>query len=162
MKQDGNKTHRLLVAFKCKGCGKEFYDNPSQKRIFCSRPCADEFKPKRVRTMLICKKCGKEFYPVSGSLKQKNCSRFCGNRHGRKRKTITIPKARNAQSLVRYYVSRGKIIRPNECENCGVTARIEAAHYNYSEPLRVRWLCSSCHRKWDKIDPKHATISVFI
>lgn len=31
---------------------------------------------------------------------------------------------------------------------------IEAAHYDYSRPLDVRWLCRSCHRRWDHADPK--------
>lgn len=158
----GKKGHRLLVAFNCSGCGELFYDNPSQKRKFCSRGCSDQHKPKRTKTMLVCKKCSKEFYPISGSLKQKNCSRFCGNRHGRKRRTFTIPKARNAQRLVAYYIKKGKLIRPNMCEQCGMEKKIEAAHYDYSEPLKVRWLCASCHRRWDKEEPKHATISITI
>ncbi|MCC7409315.1 MAG: hypothetical protein IT442_14715 [Phycisphaeraceae bacterium] len=40
--------------------------------------------------------------------------------------------------------------------------RIEAAHFNYDEPLRVRWLCCSCHRRWDKRHPKHGTIPALV
>jgi hypothetical protein len=50
------------------------------------------------------------------------------------------------------------VVRPNACEECGATdCRIEGAHFDYDEPLRVRWLCISCHRRWDKRDPKGAT-----
>lgn len=49
--------------------------------------------------------------------------------------------------------------RPTTCESCGTTGRrIEAAHYTYDEPLRVRWLCRSCHVRWDKQEPKGGTI----
>jgi hypothetical protein len=41
-----------------------------------------------------------------------------------------------------------------------VNCRIEGAHYNYDEPLRVRWLCRSCHRRWDKLEPKGGTYLV--
>ena len=103
--------------------------------------------------------CNKEFGPVD-RLKKVFCSRDCKHqamRTGRKtfRKTIQI--ARNAQSLVAYYISKGKMIRPSICEECKNERKIEAAHYDYAEPLKVRWLCCSCHRKWDKKEPKNAT-----
>jgi hypothetical protein len=158
----GKKGHRLLVSFTCKGCGVVFYDNPSQKRIFCNKVCADKYKPKKKKTYLTCAKCGKLFHPISGSLKQKNCSRFCGNRHGRKTHRKTIPTARNAQRLVAYYIEQGRLVRPKICEECKMKKKIEAAHYDYAEPLRVRWLCVSCHRKWDKQNPKGVTYAVKI
>lgn len=156
----GKKEHRLLVEFICSGCNTVFYDNPSQKRQFCSRTCSDKYKPKRKRQSLICQKCGKVFYPISGCLKQKNCSRFCGARHGRKTYRKTIPTARNAQRLVAYYIERGRLVRPTICEECHKEKKIEAAHYDYAEPLRVRWLCVSCHRRWDKQEPKGVTYAL--
>ncbi|MFQ6047992.1 MAG: hypothetical protein ACE5K7_01350 [Phycisphaerae bacterium] len=55
----------------------------------------------------------------------------------------------------------GHITRPSVCEECGATDRkIEAAHYDYDEPLRVRWLCRSCHVRWDRREPKGATFVV--
>ena len=158
----GKKGHRLLVDFACKGCGAVFQDNPSQIRIFCSKICADKYKPKKKKTYLTCKRCGKIFHPISGSLKQRYCSRPCGYRRGRTKRTITITKARNAQSLLRYYVIKGKIKKPVICEECKQMKKIEAAHYNYDQPLRVRWLCISCHRKWDKKEPKGVTYAVNI
>jgi len=63
--------------------------------------------------------------------------------------------------LVRYYVLAGLLDRPTACEECGSTGQaIEAAHHNYDEPLRVRWLCRSCHRRWDKREPKNATFVI--
>ncbi|GJQ27324.1 MAG: hypothetical protein HBSAPP02_23560 [Phycisphaerae bacterium] len=99
-------------------------------------------------------------------LSRKFCSTACkvkAQTTGRRRRRATIKKARNAQSLLRYYVQAGLIARPTRCEACGATdRRIEAAHFNYDEPLRVRWLCRSCHVRWDKREPKGATVVVSV
>ncbi|GJQ27825.1 MAG: hypothetical protein HBSAPP02_28570 [Phycisphaerae bacterium] len=99
-------------------------------------------------------------------LSRKFCSTACkakAQTTGRRRRRATITKARSAQSLLRYYVKTGLIVRPTRCEGCGATdRRIEAAHFNYDEPLRVRWLCRSCHVRWDKREPKGATFVVSV
>lgn len=56
---------------------------------------------------------------------------------------------------VRKAIRIGELRRPANCEECGLVApKIEAAHLDYSEPLKVRWLCISCHRTWDCNEPK--------
>lgn len=63
--------------------------------------------------------------------------------------------------MLKYHVDKGNITRSSMCEECGCdNKKIEGAHYNYSEPLNVRWLCRSCHVKWDKLEPKGATYVV--
>ena len=67
----------------------------------------------------------------------------------------TNNEANRAGGLVRAAIRRGELVRPTICEECGLEkSRIEAAHYDYGQPLRVRWLCVSCHRRWDAADPK--------
>lgn len=115
------------------------------------------------QTFKTCEQCGAEFGPLS-HLKRRFCSYSCkvaAQTTGRKTFRKTILKARLAQSLLRYHVISGHIVRPDTCEECGKrNCRIEAAHYNYDYPLFVRWLCVSCHRKWDKKLPKRATYIV--
>ncbi len=41
---------------------------------------------------------------------------------------------------------RGDLVAPDSCQDCGVTGRLEGHHEDYSKPLEVDWLCSSCHR----------------
>lgn len=41
----------------------------------------------------------------------------------------------------------GKIERPKFCSKCKGEEKIEAHHFDYSKPLDVIWLCSSCHHK---------------
>ena len=50
-------------------------------------------------------------------------------------------------------LKNGKIKR-GPCEVCGAE-KAEAHHDNYNEPLKVRWLCKSCHTKWHR---KHTPI----
>jgi len=120
---------------------------------------------RKPQTFKTCEHCGKEFGPVS-HLKKRFCGYSCkvaAQTTGRKITRKTIAKARTAQSQLRNHVITGRIIRPNTCEQCGKqNCRIEAAHYDYEYPLVVRWLCVSCHRKWDKEFPKGVTYTVAI
>lgn len=61
-------------------------------------------------------------------------------------------------NLGNYYVTqairKGLLVRPDTCEECGKVGRIDAAHADYARLLDVRWLCRSCHMRWDHADPK--------
>jgi hypothetical protein len=151
------KCHGLALR-KCRFCHRLFVGKPSRKA--CSHLCGELM---RSPTYLICERCGQLFGPVD-HLARRFCSTGCANAAaatGRKTVRKTISKARSAQSLLRYHIQAGRIVRPTTCEECGATDRaIEGAHFNYDEPLRVRWLCVPCHRRWDKREPKHATVIV--
>ena len=63
--------------------------------------------------------------------------------------------ANRAGRLVRKAIESGELRRAKTCEACGRTGcKIEAAHRDYLKPLDVKWLCVSCHRRWDKESPK--------
>lgn len=151
------RCHSIAIR-KCHFCARFFVGKSGRKA--CSPLCSELL---RAPTYLICKHCGQLFGPVS-HLKRKYCSKACAySAASTGRQTIrkTIKKARRAQNLLRYHVQAGHIERPDICEECCATdCRIEGAHFNYDEPLRVRWLCVSCHRRWDKKEPKNATYKV--
>ena len=117
---------------------------------------------RRPRSWTICPVCLTVF--VLPRLDRRFCSYACkakAQATGRRTQRQTVAKARNAQSLLRYHIQAGNVVRPGRCEECGATnRRIEGAHFNYDEPLRVRWLCVPCHRRWDKREPKQATVIV--
>jgi hypothetical protein len=117
---------------------------------------------RRPRSWTICPVC-LSIFPLP-RLQRRFCSYGCkvaAQTTGRRTARRTIAKARSAQSLLRYHIQAGNIVRPDACEECGATnRRIEGAHFNYDEPLRVRWLCVPCHRRWDKREPKRATFAV--
>lgn len=52
-----------------------------------------------------------------------------------------------AHRTFRDAVKHGEIERQSACEQCGSDRRIDAHHDDYSKPLKVRWLCGSCHTK---------------
>lgn len=58
------------------------------------------------------------------------------------------------RALVQYYLKTGRLVRPDTCEECGKACKPDAAHSDYSQPALVRWLCRSCHMKWDHKEPK--------
>ncbi len=42
-------------------------------------------------------------------------------------------------------IRRGLLIRPEQCEECGVEAKVDAHHPDHRDPLRVQFLCRRCH-----------------
>jgi len=53
---------------------------------------------------------------------------------------------RAARVLLRLAVRRGLVEKWSACEICGATTkRIDGHHKDYTKPLEVEWLCSSCH-----------------
>lgn len=54
---------------------------------------------------------------------------------------------RDVYRAVKRALKSGELVRPKSCERCGGGKRIAAHHDDYSKPLQVQWLCSSCHGK---------------
>jgi hypothetical protein len=59
------------------------------------------------------------------------------------------PAKKRAQYLLNNAI-RDKRISKKLCEFCGEN-KVQGHHYDYSKPLDVIWLCSSCHNKLHKI-----------
>ena len=118
---------------------------------------------KQLPTFAGCPHSASTFGPL-GQLARRYCSMECKARAqatGRRVQRKSTRKARTAQNLVRHQIAAGNLVRPMKCEECGAGGRkIEAAHYDYDQPLYVRWLCRSCHVRWDKRNPKQGTFVV--
>lgn len=51
-----------------------------------------------------------------------------------------------ARSAVNNAIRDGRLTKPSKCEYCGIeSSALTGHHYDYSRPLDVEWLCSSCH-----------------
>lgn len=57
-----------------------------------------------------------------------------------------VPAGPRAHKRVYSAVRAGRLERPDRCEGCRLEKRLHAHHDDYSKPLKVRWLCGSCHR----------------
>jgi uncharacterized protein YlaI len=51
-----------------------------------------------------------------------------------------------AHNILKSAVKRGKIPK-GPCSICGANKNIHGHHNNYSEPLKVVWLCAKCHHR---------------
>ena len=140
----------------CRVCGSAYEGHIN--RIICSPECKKVYRP---QTFKACAHCGKTFGPVS-HLVTRYCSQKCRSASLRteqkKPRQVATSQAKAAQSAVARALKLGHLARPNACTECGHTGRIEAAHYDYGSPLEVRWLCRSCHSRWDWAQPKGGTI----
>jgi hypothetical protein len=52
-----------------------------------------------------------------------------------------------ARQLVRNRIFRGKLIKPDRCEECLQGAVVQSHHDDYSKPLEIKWLCRQCHKE---------------
>lgn len=58
------------------------------------------------------------------------------------------PRKQRAQRALRHAVARGKIVKPDRCEDCGErfpARRLHGHHDDYDKPFDVAWLCHPCH-----------------
>jgi hypothetical protein len=154
---------------RCKNChGKEervcvvcqsTFVGASNKKL-CSDACKTKYRP---QTFKICIGCKKKFGPV-GHLGREYCSKRCWYDHVPRRidhKIVSTKQALRCGRQTRYLIAKGDLIRPNNCEECGTNEKyIEAAHYHYDDPKAIRWLCRSCHVKWDRYKPKGGTMKI--
>jgi len=82
------------------------------------------------------------------------------SRGARPRSTAMLARLKTAKAVhlvVARAIGRGDLVRPAQCQQCGGSGFIEAAHTDYALPLEVRWLCRPCHRRWDRAEPKTRT-----
>lgn len=94
-------------------------------------------------------------------------SRLRNQRHPEKMTAQTYkywgehPERYGLQNIVRLAVERGEIHKPGKCSMCPREGcKIEAHHPDYTKPLEVVWLCSSCHKKVERRIVECPSISV--
>jgi hypothetical protein len=111
------------VQFNCCYCGKVSHDRLShyklKKRHFCSRKCYSDFR----RDLLP--KEEQHAYGSGYSLAERVLRKKC-------------------REILNHAIRDGKIKR-GKCVLCGKKA--EAHHLDYTNPLKIAWLCFNHHRK---------------
>lgn len=56
------------------------------------------------------------------------------------------PYAKAIHMKVKRAIASGKLLKPINCESCSNESKLSGHHNDYSKPLDVQWLCSSCHK----------------
>jgi hypothetical protein len=139
----------------CLVCGNKFYGSRNKK--LCSKECSKIYRP---QSFLKCKACGNSFGPVD-RLDREYCSKKCWYENIPKRADYEweyTKEARSCARKTRYLIFKGEIKKPKRCKFCKEEKILEAAHINYDDPKNIIFLCRSCHRKFDKNDPKNGCI----
>lgn len=102
-----------------------------------------------------CKECAKRDVRNNRAARREQYSAYEKERNGRasrKRDKLNYqrikrqryPAKAKAWNAVSNAIRDGRLAR-SPCEKCG-ELEVQAHHENYEEPLKVRWLCFSCHR----------------
>lgn len=86
----------------------------------------------------------KKIYEIVKKWQSKNIERVRENRRDWKRKNRD---QENAKSQIAKALRKGKMLRPDMCENCKIKCKPEGHHFDYSKPLEVQWLCFVCHKQ---------------
>ncbi len=61
-------------------------------------------------------------------------------------------KKKYANTKVQRALQSGELVKPAACQDCGAATALEAHHHDYSRPLEVQWLCTTCHGKTRHVD----------
>lgn len=133
---------RLTVPRVCEHCAAPFdapaYNVARGRGRFCSQPCASRgvARPKRDQS-------GEKNPSWRGGVSKHPV--VYTNRFRAK-----FPEKVRCHRIVASAIRSGILIRPGCCSACSVECRPQAHHDDYRRPLKVRWLCRTCHRSADQ------------
>lgn len=160
-KNGGSGGHELLhktvkiKEFNCLNCKTIFLRRGNIEYKYCSKKCCVEnLYPNRSRC-LMCKKrkrVNKSWCKKCNTIRAREYRKTLRGKEVFKQIRIRAakkyPEKYRARTILNSFVSMGKIIKPDNCSNCLLKAKlIDAHHHDYSKPLEVIWYCRSCHVK---------------
>lgn len=147
----------------CKSCQtekdvSEFYNNDKHHCKACIRKRVHENRMKKIdyyrefdRNRYNKEERAQKVKEYKARLRIENPEKYDKIFHGtRKRYRKNHSEKCKAHNIVDYAISTGKLIRPTKCERCNKDCKPQAHHYDYSKPLDVIWLCTSCHSEVHK------------
>ena len=111
---------------KCDNCGKEFKGIATRR--FCSQSCSNTTQKTQMEV----------FSDEERNRRRRACRTSYRERH---------PNRDKVHNMMVAAIKQGKLIQEDICEICGQEDNVEAHHQNYDKPLKVNWLCSSCHHR---------------
>ena len=82
----------------------------------------------------------RKWYKKNGRKKTDSCI------EGVKKWIAKHPKEVFASRKLNRAIFNGKIIKPIKCSRCYRKTKLVGHHDDYDKPLKVKWLCHSCHK----------------
>ncbi|MCK9432550.1 MAG: hypothetical protein M0R00_06300 [Candidatus Omnitrophica bacterium] len=134
---------------KCLFCDNVFTRIPNITGTkYCSRECylkANAKQGREKKKSELYKKNQKEYYmkwyKEKGRKRASNYSEIITEWR------LAHPIESDARIKVADAVRRGLLKKPSFCTICGENKKLNGHHEDYSEPLKVLWVCHSCHKK---------------
>ncbi len=130
------KCHRLLPLT-------EFYRHPrmADGHLNKCRECArlDTLQNRRKRVV---------YYREYDRVRSQLPDRLARRRESARREKEQEPQKYRARTAAGNALRNGHL-RKEPCYFCAATTDVEMHHPDYTQPLRVYWLCRLCHRKLD-------------
>lgn len=138
------KEKKQGITINCSTCGKCFhqYHINSSSLYYCSKECRPEKDIEYIRNRNRIR--SRNYYNTEKGRKiiKKINKKF----------KLKFKEKTKARAILRYAVIKGKIIKPLICSECKVIPlRMEAHHIDYSQPLKIIWLCTACHNKTHRV-----------
>jgi len=132
----------------------DFYRNKIEKhgREYRCKDCSAKKCKKYFQEKL---KEDPDYYNKQAKRNRQNYYAWCERNYEERKEKIY------AGSYIGHLIEKKTLIRPIECSQCLEKGKIEAHHDDYRKPQEIRWLCTKCHRKADKIrrENEHNTLS---
>lgn len=152
---DNESLARNPRKFQCKSCegffeADEFYASNASR---CKECVKAQMRKNRAEKIDYYRLYDRQRY--RGDEKRKEAARrSASSEAGKKSKAVCTQRSKEnepekwkARYAVNNAIRDGKLERGTECYFCSGTERIQAHHHDYSKPMDVFWLCSSCHGK---------------
>jgi len=136
------------ICFKCKRLLplSEFYPHPNMadghlnKCKECNR--ADVQQNRRYKV---------NFYREYDRLRATQPERITMRKNFQQRQRKMEPEKYYARTVADNALRDGRLTKDEYCYFCNGSENLEMHHPDYSQPLRIYWLCRICHRKLDNM-----------
>jgi hypothetical protein len=105
--------------------------------------------------------CGERVYLTCRECNKLRMQKYYATQNGKESVRKAVNKStkkfgykQRAREILNYAVRSNQIVKPKICSMCKLKDRLEAHHSDYSKPLKVKWVCQSCHCILDRAAKK--------
>lgn len=128
-------------------------DNMKIVKKFCSRCKTTEGE------FMVNSRSGNKTYYYCRDCNTTRCAKYRATPNGKERIFRAVkesierhPEKQIARVILNQAVTKGDVEKPKKCK-CGQN-KPEAHHSDYSQPLKVQWLCRGCHSNAHRLSTK--------